>query len=187
MGKISNGKNRRWARAYLRSLKRTLRRLRKVDFFSFESSPFNPSPPKKAHSRRAKRARRMQAEVSTPDPPKCKRTFKHGLEVPRNWKDIIRLDSATGNTRWQQAVEKEVGALIQHNCFDFKTPDFKPSTDYQYCRLHLVYDVKAGLTYNARLVCNGKQVDPRGLSTRVTVMKTISIILLDLIADTQEL
>ena len=187
MGKVSNGKHRRWARAYLRSLKRTLRRLRKVDFFSFESSTFNPSPPKKAHSRRTKRARRMQAEVSTPDPPKGKRTFKHGLEVPRNWKDVMRIDYAAGNTRWQQAVEKEVGALIQHNCFDFKTPDFKPSTDYQYCRLHLVYDAKADLTYKARLVCNGKQVDPRGLSTRATVVKTISVRLLDLIANVQYL
>ena len=77
--------------------------------------------------------------------------------------------------------------MIQHNCFDFKTPDFKLSTDYQYCRLHLVYDVKADLTYKARLVCNGKQVDPRGLSTRATVVKTVYVILLDLIADAQDL
>ena len=74
-------------------------------------------------------------------------------------------------------------ALIMHNCFDFKTPDFKPTTDYQYCRLHLVYDIKNDLTYKARLVCNGSQVDPRGLSTRATVVKSISVRLLDLIAD----
>ena len=71
----------------------------------------------------------MQAEVSTPDTSKIKMTFKHNLEVSRNWKDIIILDSTARNTRWQQVVEKEVGALIQHKCFDFKTPDYKSSTD----------------------------------------------------------
>ncbi len=124
-----------------------------------------------------------QAKKPIPVPPKGKRTFKHGLEVPKNWKDIKRIDDSAGNTRWQNAVEKEVAALIMHNCFDFKTPDFKPTTDYQYCRLHLVYDIKNDLTYKARLVCNGSQVDPRGLSTRATVVKSISVRLLDLIAD----
>ena len=72
-----------------------------------------------------------------------------------------------------------------HSCFDFKSADYKPSAEYQYCRLHLVYDIKSDLTYKARLVCNGSQVDPRGLSTRATVVKTISVRLLDLIADAQ--
>ena len=138
---------------------------------------------KKARKMKAKKARFAQAEKPTPVPPKGKRTFKHGLEVPKNWKDIKRIDDSAGNTRWQDAVEKEVAALIMHNCFDFKTPDYKLTPDYQYCRLHLVYDIKNDLTYKARLVCNGSQVDSRGLSTRATVMKSITVRLLDLIAD----
>ena len=74
-----------------------------------------------------------------------------------------------------------------HDCFDFKTPNFKPSADYQYCRLHFVYDIKSDLPYKARLVCNGNQVDPRGMSTRATVVKTVSVRLLDLIASAQGL
>ena len=84
---------------------------------------------------------------------------------------------------WQDAVKKEVAALIMHKCFDFKTPDYKPPTNYQFCRLHLVYDIKPDLTYKDRLVCNDLQVDPRGISTRVTVVKSISVRILDLIAD----
>ena len=38
-----------------------------------------------------------------------------------------------------------------------------------------------------RLVCNGNQVDPRGMSTRETVVKTVSVRLLDLIASVQGL
>ena len=49
--------------------------------------------------------------------------------------------------------------------------------------MHWVYAVKNDLTYKARLVCDGSRVDPRGLDTRATVVKTLSVRLLDLIAD----
>ena len=50
-----------------------------------------------------------------------------------------------------------------------------------------MYDIKLDLTYKARLVCDGSRVDPRGLSTLATVVKGISVRLLDLIADSQNL
>ena len=58
--------------------------LRKVYLFSLEYFTSNPYPPKKDHSRRTKRGRRVQSEVSTLNPPKGKRTFKHGLENPHS-------------------------------------------------------------------------------------------------------
>ena len=157
--------------------------MKKVDFSYIESTTYNPVVSKKARRQQVKQARLAHAQKPIPVPPMKKRTFKHGLEVPKNWKDIKRIDETAGNTRWQDAVEKEVAALIMHKCFDFKTPDYKPPTGYQFCRLHLVYDIKPDLTYKARLVCDGSQVDPRGLSTRATVVKSISVRLLDLIAD----
>ena len=99
----------------------------------------------------------------------------------------MRIDAEAGNRLWQEAIEKEVNALIKHGCFDFKTPNYKPTSDYQYCRLHFVYDIKNCLTYKARLVAGGHMVDSRGLSTRATVVKTISVRLLDLIASAQKL
>ena len=48
--------------------------------------------------------------------------------------------------------------------------------------MHWVYTVKNDFTYKARLVCDGSQVDPRGLDTRATFVKSISVCLLDLIA-----
>ena len=99
----------------------------------------------------------------------------------------MRLDSESGDRRWQEAIQKEVDALIEHNCFTFKTPNYKPSPEYQYCRLHFVYDIKQDLRYKARLVVDGSRVDPRGMSTRATVVKTISVRILDLIADAQGL
>ena len=80
-----------------------------------------------------------------------------------------------------------MSALIHHQYFDFHSPYFKPPSGYQYVRLNLVYDVKADLTYKARLVCDGNRVDPKGLSTRTTVVKRVSVRLLDLIVDSQNL
>ena len=82
------------------------------------------------------------------------------------------IDAEVGNRLWQEAVENEVDVLIQHGCFDFKTSNYKLPSNYQYCRLHFVYDIKSDLKYKARLVCNDDQVDPRGMSTRATVVKT---------------
>ena len=82
--------------------------MKRVAFQELEASSYEPNPSKKALSRRAKRhCRRTQAKEAIHKPPKGKRTFKYGLEVPKTWKDIIRIDSAAGNTRWQQAVEKK--------------------------------------------------------------------------------
>ena len=167
-----------------------MRRLRRTDFLGFTSTTYTTS--KKLNSRRHKRARRVAA--GDPPSPKTKkkrsgprREFKYGLELPRTWKDILRIDEHNGNRRWQDAVEKEVGALLQLGCFEFMAPDYKPPSDYQYCRLHFVYEIKHDLRCKARLVVDGSRVDPRGLSTRSTVVKTVSIRLLDLIADAQNL
>ena len=84
-------------------------------------------------------------------------------------------------------MKNEVRALVLHQCFDFKSPNYKPSKDYQYVRLHLVYNIKADLTYKARLVCDGSRVDPKDLSTRATVVNGVSVCLLNLIADSKKL
>ena len=88
---------------------------------------------------------------------------------------------------WQNAVVKEIADLIHHKYFYFKSPDLKPSREYQYVLLHLVYDVKPDLTTKARLFCDDSQIDPRGLSTRANVAKGLSVRLLYIIADSQKL
>ena len=50
-----------------------------------------------------------------------------------------------------------------------------------------MYDIKQDLRFKARLVCNGKLVDAGDLSTRATVVKTVSVRLLDIIAASQTL
>ena len=75
--------------------------------------------------------------------------------------------------------------LIHHKFFEFESPNFKPSKEYQYCRLHMVYDVKLDLTHKASLTCDDSRVDSRGLSTRATVVNVIYVRLLDINIDSQ--
>ena len=89
---------------------------------------------------------------------------------------------------WQEAVKKEISDLIRFGCFQFlEDRNFKPPSDFQYARLHFVYKVKTDLRQKAQLVCDGSRVDPKGLLTQATIVKGISVHLLDAIADSQGL
>ena len=192
-GSIHTSRQHRWARALLRSVRQTIRRRRRVDdlFGGFTSQTFVPTPdepsrPKNVSPNVWKRTRRAEKKAAKR---KHKAEFKYGIEIPRNWADIVRIDLAAGNTLWADAVKKEVAALIHHGCFHFVSNEaFKPNKgEYQYCHLHFVYEVKTDLRQKARLVANGSTIDAKGLSTRATVVKGISVRLLDLIADAQGL
>ena len=74
-----------------------------------------------------------------PQEKNSKKPFKLGFGLPKNWKEIIQINEAVGNATWQDCIKKEVSALMHHEYFDFKSPDYKLSSDYQYYRLHLVY------------------------------------------------
>ena len=109
-------------------------------------------------------------------------TIKFGVEVPRNVKHAYELDAENGDNLWREATEKEIASLLSLGCFDFRGPDYKPDEEYQFAKLTLVYDVKQDGTRKARLVAGGHTVDPRGISSRSTVVKGISVRLLDIIA-----
>ena len=68
---------------------------------------------------------------------------------------MVRIDLDTDNTSWQDSAKKEVGVLGFHQCFGFKPPNYKPSKEYHFFRLHQMYDINFDFTYKARLVCDG--------------------------------
>jgi hypothetical protein len=77
---------------------------------------------------------------------------------------------------------KETDSLLWLRCFDFHAPDFKPSSEYQFAKLTMIFEVKQDGQRKARLVAGGHMVKLRGISSRSTVVKGISVRLLDLIA-----
>ncbi len=178
----------RWARNFIRDVHRTMRRITRVRFQGSASPVLDIN----CHSRSS---RRTNKAGHSPPNKKLKRkkkskpgrngripTTKFGVVIPRSFEHAVQLDRQNGNRLWQDAVEKEVAALIFHKCFEFKDPTYKPSSEYQFARLNLVFEVKQDLRRKMRLVIMGNLVDPRGLSTRATVVKGISVRLLSVIA-----
>ena len=181
----------RWSRVYKRALRRIFKRCIKSNCFRFYSGAYHPTP-KTLRSCRIRKARQMKfgdAEsleaLARPPEVSSRRAskFEYGIEVPRNWGDVLRLDAESGDRGWQEAAEKEIGALLALGCFDIQDgKKYKPPSAYQYARLHLVYAVKQDLRKKARLVVDGSRVDPGALNTRATVVRGISVRLLDVIA-----
>ena len=85
------------------------------------------------------------------------------------------MDKDNKNQAWKEAMDKEVNALIDHDCFEFMPPGFKPDDSYQECPLRMIFDVKQCGKCKARLVTGGHKVDAGSLSTRATVVKGISV------------
>ena len=99
LGEVSNGIERRWVRAFLCSLRRTTRRLKKVDFKGFNSSTYDLTPHRISLDR-TMYARRGETKASKKKKNKSSRshkTFKHDLEVLRSLKDVVRIDAEAGN------------------------------------------------------------------------------------------
>ena len=71
--------------------------------------------------------------------------------------------------------------MIKTECFDFKKPGYKPGKKFQECSLCMIFDIKPYSKFKARLVTGDHHIDPGQLSIRATVVKSVSVRLLDII------
>ena len=86
-----------------------------------------------------------------------RKTFKYGVEIPRNWKDAVRLDKLNGNTLWADAVKYERECVDEFDVFfDCK---FTIPKGYKKIRVHFVFDCKHDGRRRARLVADGHLTD----------------------------
>ena len=82
-------------------------------------------------------------------------------------------------------VAKEIDALKKLKCFKFHLPStkFSKSNGWQYCPLHMIFDIKQqDMRFKARLVAGGNVIDSSSFNTSSTTVHDISIRLLMLIA-----
>ena len=190
--RYSGGRYTRWARQFQRSYTKVIRRLIRC-FDGVSSSTTDPTPlvistnlsdgtrliRRVVHSSvqvGGKRKRTKPGRLSRPI------LVKYGVKVPQSVRQAYELDKESGTTYWSDAIKNEIASLLALNCFDFHSPDYKPSSDFQMARLNMIFEVKQDGRRKARLVAGGHMVDPMGVNTRSTVVKGISVRLLDLIA-----
>ncbi|CAJ1962164.1 unnamed protein product, partial [Cylindrotheca closterium] len=131
---------------------------------------------KKSQPRQVRRAKK-KGRLRRPLP------IRYGIPIPRTVKEALALDDDNGNHFWREAMEKEIASLIAMNCFDFHSSDYKPGPNSQFAPLRMIFEAKQDGRRKGRLVCGGHLVDPRGILTRSTVVKGVSVRLLDMIAD----
>ncbi|HEY9706866.1 MAG TPA: reverse transcriptase domain-containing protein, partial [Oculatellaceae cyanobacterium] len=79
--------------------------------------------------------------------------IKFGIEVPRNYKDALRLDHLNGNSLWQNAIKTELDQIMGYQTF----VDNGRTAPHGHKRnpVHFVFDVKFDLRRKARLVAGG--------------------------------
>ena len=98
-----------WAKKTLRDISRTVRRIARIyDIILDENDEI-------FHVRRLQNNKKKKKKY-TPGP-----QFKHGVQVPQNVEQAIKLDKANGNTAWQDAIEKEMSQLIRLKMFQLQT------------------------------------------------------------------
>ena len=85
--------------------------------------------------------------------------FKFGVQVPMGVKQALALDRKNGNTKWQDAIKKELAQLEEFMVFRCLAPGEKLPEGYKQIPYHIVFDVKFDLRAKARLVADGNWTD----------------------------
>ena len=81
--------------------------------------------------------------------------YKHGVKVPRNYKEAIKFDQENGNTLWQDAVDREMGQIMDFKTFKPLLKGSKPPSGHTFVPVHLCFDVKFDLRCKVCLVAGG--------------------------------
>jgi hypothetical protein len=95
-----------WAKKTARDIKRAARRISRLYEFHLDDND------EVYTARRSGNKKKKNPDFRAQD-------LKYGVAVPRNVKAAKRLDDINGNTFWQDAIDKDIGALKDLECFDF--------------------------------------------------------------------
>jgi Reverse transcriptase (RNA-dependent DNA polymerase) len=157
-------RNLQWAKSTLRDLNHTVRRMARL---------YNGAPGEDLAIHKVRKKKKINYSMPV---------FKYGVQVPRNVRQAIELDTKNGNSFWSDAIKVEIGGLIKLDCFEFKPKTFTCGADYQKTTLHMIFDVKHDLRRKARLVAGGHLVDAFDIDIYSSTVKSISVKLLHVIA-----
>jgi len=103
-----------------------------------------------------------------------KRTHKYGLEVPKDYDDCIRIDTANGNTLWQDAIRQEMAKVLV--AFRILDDNEEIPTGYQRIDCHMVYDIKMeDFRRKARFVAGGHMTSTPATNTYASVVSRESV------------
>ena len=91
----------------------------------------------------------------------------HSVPIPKNGKQALAYDKLFGNTKWRDAIRKEIDTIIEFKVIKIypKIHSFNPANGWQFAPLHWVYAVKHNGQHKPRLVICGHVTDTEGYNT----------------------
>ena len=92
---------------------------------------------------------------------KRQKKFKFGIEIPRSIREAYALDKRNGNTKWADAIRKEIDQLQEFESF-VPVDDSFDLSGYSYVPMLMCFDVKFDGRHKARYVANGSLMDDPG-------------------------
>ena len=110
---------------------------------------------------------------------------KFGIPIPNTIAEALHLDRIAGNSKWADAIAKEMGNLDRLKVFRYHPPSYIFPLDegWQKAPLRMIFDIKnEDHRYKARLVVGGHKVDATGYNTFSSQVDGMSVLLLFLIA-----
>ena len=81
--------------------------------------------------------------------------IQFGVNVPRNHKHAMDLDSKNGNNKWYKAEQAELKQIFEYETFIDKGKGYTMPPEYTRINVHFVYAVKHDGRHKARLVAGG--------------------------------
>jgi len=109
--------------------------------------------------------------------------FQFGVQVPRNHREAMELDTANGNTMWADAIKTEMDQLHEYDTFQDKGSGTTMGAGWKKINVHLIFAVKHDLRRKARLVAGGHLTEPPKDSVYSGVVSLRSIRLIALLAE----
>ena len=110
--------------------------------------------------------------------------FKYGIEVPNNPQHSMQLDEKNSNIFCKDAIDKEIKALLQMDCFEFHPAGYHMTLieGWQRTTLHMVFGVKQSLQLKFSMVAGGHLVDMLDIQVYSSTVKSICMQLLRVIS-----
>ena len=102
-------------------------------------------------------------------------THKYGLEVLKNYRDCVRIDTENNNTLWQDATCAEMKTV--RPAFEIHEGSILDLVGYQKINCHLVYDIKLVENFHrkARYCANGLTTETPSSLTYLSVISRDSV------------
>ena len=101
---------------------------------------------------------------------------KFGVAVPNIVKEALSLDKTYGESKWRDAMKKEMMALENLSVWRFYPPGPRMGSDFQKAPLRMIFDMKKeDFRRKARHAVGGYKIDSSHIESFSSVVQSMSI------------